>query len=143
MDTKENQQIAAMAKNIDNSIINKYKADYRNDPANRDLWDSEVYSGTTNMAVSGAKNGWTTIFDYAGGTVRYNVAENTRDSEFDWGDGTRKTISGYMGSKIHGVSATVRRTTGNFWPATWTFSQKSIYDLRKGQAERLFRGRNF
>ena len=139
---------AEMVRNIDNSIINSYKADYRNN--NRSDFDTEIHSIVTDMTVSmkitpaqvnQGKNVFS--FDYAGGKVYYRVANNLSGGVFDWGNGKERPVSGYFTSMGTGASATIKRKNANFRVVDWIFPTTNDWQITRSRVHELLNNRKW
>jgi hypothetical protein len=141
-ETADDTKIAKMVENLDNAIMNDYRPLIR-----KGLYSDEPISYSQDMSVPGMQfdGGKKTVFNYAGGTVYYQIADNMTGGVFDWGDGQyqERKSQGLWGSIIPGYHAKVDRSRANadFDVLFWTFRNKSVYELRRMQADKLFKGR--
>lgn len=140
--------ITEMVVNLDNAIINRYRADYRN--ANPEDIFQEYQDGGTNMSVSKtitpsdvSRNRQYRIFDYAGGSVRYNISNNPSHAKFSWGDGKAKRMGGYIISTGTGVHATVSELYRTFEPIIWTFPSAQSWQNTRDRANKLLLNRKW
>lgn len=145
-----NNIIAEMVANIDRAVISSYKADYYNDSANRDLFNSETYSGATNMGVSMtitpqdvSRNRNIRTFDYAGGNVLYIMSNNRSAGSFSWGDGQIGTVSGYTISRPKGINAIINDIYMNATHTIWTFPTQQSWQNTRNRADKLLLNRKW
>ncbi len=155
VDTKtsdgESSLLAEMVQKLDNSIINSYKADYNNDPANRSPFDSELYSSATNMDVSTTvtssmvrNNQHIRYFTYVGGDVKYTLANDLSGGVFNWGTGELTTETGILKNGRRGAFATVeKRNNQKLDIVRWAFPTTQAWQNARNRAEKLLRNRKW
>ncbi|MCD7970419.1 MAG: hypothetical protein LUF87_08700 [Alistipes sp.] len=139
---------AEMAANIDQAIINSYKADFYNDPVNRDPFDQEMYSGATNMSISihvtpemVSKGAQVFSFNYVGGKVRYE-ASNLHDGwSFSWGKGEVTTKHGYFINLGSGVFSTISQ--GRNEVVNWIFPTVEAWQNARNKTDKLLKNRSW
>lgn len=140
---------AEMVANIDNAIINSYEADYYNNPANRDPFNSEMYSGATDMGVSmtvtpGMVSRGANVFNfgYAGGKVRYEVNNDMRGQSLDWQNGKVGPVGGYFVSIGTGANVIIQRGERNR-SVNWLFPNTQSWQNTRNRADRLLLNRKW
>ena len=139
---------AEMVANIDNAIINSYKADYRN--ANQvDPMFPENYSGATNMSismtatpsmVSRGRNVFN--FGYAGGNVRYEVNNNMNGQSLDWQSGNVERVGGYHTILGTGANVLIQRGPQNR-SVNWLFPNTQSWQNIRNRANKLLLNRKW
>jgi RHS repeat-associated protein len=136
--TKEEQQIARMVQNLDETVKNYYKENI----IDHGFGIMEEMNYFHNMAVPGTTVGKTTVFQYGEGTVRYAAATNMSGGVFSWGSGKYSNLS-YFSPKIPGYHANVNRSGvgASFQVLHWTFPNAQVYNATRQQANTLFNGR--
>lgn len=140
--------VAEMVTNLDNAIINSYKAEYRN--ANQvDPMFPEHYSGATDMSISMTvkpamvRSGSNVFnFNYAGGSVRYQVNNDMKGQSLDWGTGEVKRIGGYFTTLTEGANAIVQRGSQNR-SVNWIFPNTQSWRNIRNRADKLLLGRKW
>ena len=140
--------MAEMVENLDNAIIDKYKADFQNNRT--DQYSTELFTSSTDMSVSkkvtpndvNMKRNRIS-FNYGGGKVYYQIANDLSRSSFNWGDGKVRRITGYFSDLGTGANATVERNSANFRVVNWIFPTKSGWQTAKGQVDNLLIGRKW
>jgi len=134
--------VAEMVTNLDNAIINSYKAEYRN--ANQvDPMFPEHYSGATDMSISltitpaMVRSGSNVFnFNYAGGSVRYQVNNDMKGQSLDWGSGEVKRIGGYFTTLTEGANVIVQRGSQNR-SVNWIFPNTQSWRNIRNSADKL------
>jgi hypothetical protein len=141
---------AKMVENLDKAIINLYRANYFNDPANREPFDSEIYTFETDMFVKNItqtdKQNYNHIkkFDYAKGQVRYQMANSASGGVFSWGDGKVRPIGGFFDDIIGtGANAIVYRNKAEFRVLNWIFPSTNDWQTTRDKADRLLNNRQW
>ncbi len=138
---------AEMVKNLDNAIINMYKAEYKNQ--NRQGLDSEVYLGETNMFVKNLTRSDAANyrnfkqFDYAGGRVTYHMSSDATNGVFTWGKGNITQPTGYFQSLSKGVYAIVYRNNAKFRVVDWGFKSIDDWKTARNKAHDLLNNRKW
>ena len=140
---------AEMIENIDNAIINSYKADYYNNSPDRDPFNSETYSGATDMGVSmavtpGMVSSGANVFNfgYAGGKVRYEVNNDMRGQSLDWQNGEIKRIGGYQYYIGIGANVIIERGAQNR-SVNWTFPNTPSWQNVRNRTNKLLLNRQW
>ncbi|WP_295914558.1 hypothetical protein [uncultured Alistipes sp.] len=140
---------AEMVANIDNAIINSYEADYYNNQANRDPFNSEAYSGGTNMGISMAvtpsmvSRGVNVFhFGYAGGKVRYEVNNDMQGQSLDWQDGKVGPVGGYFMTIGTGANVIIQRGDRNR-SVNWIFPNTQSWQNVRNRANKLLNNRQW
>jgi RHS repeat-associated protein len=145
----ESNMISEMVSNIDKAIISSYHAEFLNDPANRSPFDSEMYSGATNMGipikvtskmVSRGDNVFR--FSYMGGTVRYEANNDMSGQSFNWQTGKVERVGGYHSSIGTGANAIVQRGERNR-SVNWLFPTTQAWQKARNRADLLLNNRKW
>jgi RHS repeat-associated protein len=142
--------ISKMAQNIDQAIIGSYRADYLNNPANREPWDQEYYTGATNMGVpvtvtpamvsQGKQN---VYFNYAGGNVKYSIANDLSSAEFNWKNGVVEQETGILINGRKGAFALITRNNAIFDVVRWAFPTTQAWQNARNRADKLLLNRKW
>ena len=140
---------AEMIANIDNAIINSYKADYYNNSPDRDPFNSEMYSGATDMGVSMtvtpnmvSKRANVFNFGYAGGNVRYEVNNDMRGQSLDWQNGKVGPVGGYFINIGTGANVIIQKGKENR-SVNWLFPNTQSWQNTRNRADRLLLNRKW
>lgn len=140
---------AEMVGNIDRAIMNSYEADYYNNQANRDPFNSEAYSSATNMGISMAvtpgmvSRGVNVLhFGYAGGKVRYEVNNDMQGQSLDWQDGKVEPVGGYFTTIGTGANVIIQRGERNR-SVNWIFPNTPSWQNVRNRANKLLINRQW